>query len=416
MKPGYFISCENIVVISSKALPLYPKIQSYVETVIKPLKSILFFIVDVYATKDTFNDSNVLGFANVVVDSDHQRIKLVKATTVEVKRLLVSNMKEFFVYPLIVEIELFDNPEWDSDIRFYESMGFGDVRMNPDSNTVDMITVDVLQNVNVDRVKASAGNIPFMCKVKMYFPKSLAHILSSYVSKQPVEYGGRICISGYELEEDGNPVAILSANPEDFYRGSTESFSVDLPGDVITPISFHTHPDSGVRSIGLFIGWPSATDMVFMVKSFLVNRNVLVHFVVSSEGLWVVHLRPYFQKLLYDLKKNPESSRCQEEIINFVTESFGMMEGQRAYDVVAPESRWKVRSAFINTTKSLKISDFKGTSLEAQCSPFIKEDALMFDVNLIKWSVFETTKVFMTFSYINDPVGGLPCFLRPNCD
>ena len=152
-----------------------------------------------------------------------------------------------------------------------------------------------------------------------------------------------------------------------------------------------------------------------MVGNYLENRDILVHFVISSEGIWVIHLRPQFQRLLYELKNQYSTEECQKKLVEFIKRSFIFLEGQRRYEMISPADRAETRRKFIETSKNLKISDYRGTEVEPACSPFIREDALLFDIDLIKWKTFESNKVIMTFSYIADPVGGLPCLLPVDC-
>ena len=261
-----------------------------------------------------------------------------------------------------------------------------------------------------------------MCNLKVDFPKTLADTFMSYLT-EPKEVGGKICISRYYRDSEGADVAVLGFNTDELVSGKDGSFAVDIPPDKVSPFSFHTHPDVCYTSFGCFMGWPSGPDIGFVVHNYLQNRDILAHFVVSSEGIWVIHLRPQFQKLLYDLKNHvpgPEThylttQNCQVKLVEFVNKSFVFLEGQRKYELIRPTERSQARKKFIETSQKLKISDYTGTEVEAACAPFVKEDVLFFDIFLIKWNVFESNKVVMSFSYTLDPAGGLPCILPVDC-
>jgi hypothetical protein len=102
-------------------------------------------------------------------------------------------------------------------------------------------------------------------------------------------------------------------------------------------------------------------------------------------------------------------------LVEFIKRSFIFLEGQRQYEMISPADRADTRKKFIDVSKNLKISDYRGTDVEPVCSPFVHEDALLFDIDLIKWKTFDYNKVIMTFSYIVDPAGGLTCMLPVDC-
>lgn len=414
MKDIYFFSSENIAIISSKALKHYPQIESYVVTHIKPVKSVLFFAVnESFVTKNTFNNSTPVGFANVSMESDRVRVAPLLATDNDVKRRLLEYITNFFTIPIMVEVNL-NNQDWLNDVAFFSNLGFGDPTPNPNNNRIDMKLVPSSNYMDtLNMVMSIAQSAPFLCKLKAFFPKTLASTLASYLT-EPNEVGGKICITRYAHDSEGD-VAVLGFNTSELVPGNKDSFTVNIPPDKVAPFSFHTHPDICYTSYGCFLGWPSGPDIAFMVGNYLQNRDILAHFVISSEGIWVIHLRPQFQRLLYELKNQYSTHQCQEKLIEFIKRSFIFLEGQRRYEMIPPASRAETRRKFIDISKNLRISDYRGTDVEPVCSPFVHEDAPLFDIDLIKWKTFKSNKVIMTFSYIVDPVGGLPCMPPVDC-
>lgn len=416
MKDIYFFSCENIAIISSKALKHYPQIESYVFTHVKPVKSVLFFSMkEPFVTKNTFNASTPIGFANVVIESNQVRVTPLLAIDNGEKKRLLEYIINFFTIPIVIEVDL-NNQDWFNDVTFFSNLGFGDPTPKPSNNrTIDMKLVPSFNYIDtLNKVMSIAQSSPFLCKLKVFFPKTLANTLMSYLS-EPNEVGGKICITKYAQDSEGADVAVLGFNTSELVPGNKDSFTVNIPSDKVAPLSFHTHPDTCYTSYGCFLGWPSGPDIAFVVSNYLQNRDVLAHFVISSEGIWVIHLRPQFQKLLYELKNQYSTQQCQEKLVEFIKRSFIFLEGQRRYEMISPVDRAETRRKFIDTSKNLKISDYKGTEVELACSPFVREDALLFDIDLIKWKTFESNKVIMSFSYIVDPVGGLPCLLPVDC-
>lgn len=416
MKEIYFFSCENIAIISSKALQHYPQIESYVYTYVKPVKSVLFFAMkEPFVTKDTFNASTPVGFANVIIEGDHVRVTPLLAIDSGVKTRLLDYIINFFTIPIVIEVSL-NAPDWFNDVTFFSNLGFGNPTPNPShTKVIDMTLVPGANYIDtLNRVMGIAQSTPFLCKLKVFFPKTLANTLTSYLS-EPSEVGGKICITRYAQDSEGADVAVLGFNTSELVPGNQDSFTVNIPPDKVSPFSFHTHPDACYTSYGCFLGWPSGPDIAFVVGNYLENRDVLAHFVVSSEGIWVIHLRPQFQRLLYELKNQYSTEQCQQKLVEFIRKSFIFLEGQRRYEMISPTDRAETRKKFIDVSKNLKISDYTGTEVETACSQLIREDALLFDIDLIKWKTFNSNKVIMTFSYIVDPAGGLPCLLPVDC-
>jgi hypothetical protein len=416
MKDIYFFSCENIALISSYALKNYPQIKRYVLTHVKPVKSVLFFAVkETFVTKETFNSSTPIGFGNVIIESTLVRVTTLLGADYAVKRRLLEYMNNFFTVPIIVEVDM-DNQNWLEDISFLSGLGFGDPTPNLNNNRViDMKIVPGSKPADtLNTVMNIAQQAPLTCKIKVNFPKTLASTLMSYLSR-PHEVGGKICITRYGKDPQGDDVAILGFNTNQLILGDPTSHMVEIPADQQAPFSFHTHPDVCYTDNQCFIGWPSSADVYLMVAYYLRNVDILAQFVASSEGIWVIHMRPQFQKVLYELKNNSGTEVCADLLGKFILTSFLLMEGSRSYVTVSPEDRPSIRKKFIDISKNLKMSDYAGTDVEKLCAPFIKEDVLLFDIELIKWKMFQTKNVIMTFSYMLDPAGGLPCKLPVDC-
>ena len=411
----YFFSCENIAIISSNALKNYPQIESYVYTHIKPIKSVLFFAMkEPSVTKSTFNASTPIGFINVIIESNQVRVASLLAIDNDVKRRLLEYVISFFTIPIVIEVDL-SKHDLLNDVALLSKLGFGDPTPNPNNRTIDMKLMPSSNYIDIfNKVMNIVQSSPFLCKLKAFFPKTLANTLISYLSK-PTEVGGKICITRYAQDSEGADIAVLGFNTSELVPGNKDLFTVNIPPDKVAPLSFHTHPDVCYTSYGCFLGWPSGPDIAFVVSNYLQNRDVLAHFVISSEGIWVIHLRPQFQMLLYELKNQYSTQQCQEKLVDFIKRSFIFLEGQRRYEMISPADRAETRKKFIDTSKNLKISDYKGTEVALMCSPYVREDALLFDIDLIKWKTFESNKVIISFSYIVDPIGGLPCMLPVDC-
>jgi hypothetical protein len=416
MKQENFFSCENIAIISSKALHLYPEIEKYVATLIQPVNSIMFFsTVEPFVTKYTFDSSTPNGFANVISDKEEARITVFMGVDKNVKNRLINYIANFFTIPLLIEVDI-TTQTWLSDVDFLTQFGFGSPERNANSNA--LVDLKYTQKPSffesVNKVMSISRTSPTLCKIQVYFPKSLARTLSSYLSKT-FEVGGKICIARYAKTYDMKDIAVLGFVVEKLVEG-VSSNAVIIPDEELSPFSFHTHPDVTLIDNKQFLGWPSGLDISAILMSYIISSPPIVaHFVATSEGIWVVHIRPQFQKILIELRARQESKACIEKIQEFVLKSYGVLETYRNYELVKPHERAATRQKFINVSKNLRLSDYVGTEVEKECAALLTEDALLFDIHLIKWDIFESNKVTMSFSYMMAPQIGLECKLPVDC-
>jgi len=416
MKEIYFFSCANTVIISSKALRLYPKVAAHVSTMIKPVKSVLFFSYDEnHITKDIFNDVVPAGVGNVTYNVTHVRVSPIYGNQIA-KRTVLTAILEFVTIPVVLEIDMNDDINTIDDFKVYTELGFNEASENPSGNNILMrqIPVNIDHATTVQKIMEIAHSTRFLLKLTTLFPKSLADQMASYLNK-PFEIGGKIGIRKY-IETPIGKVAVLECKKSDIVEGEgvdldgRGTYSVAIPSELVSPLSFHSHPDIGYKQS--FLLWPSGSDITAITSGYLNNTDILAHFVISSEGIWVVHLKPQFQRILYLLKNmqaNESATRCLDNLIKYITDAFAQMEGYHQYPHVFPLERHKMLQKFVTASKTLKITDFVGTELETSCAEFIHADFELYDIDLIKWNVFTgINEVFLTFTYILDPIGGLP--------
>jgi hypothetical protein len=405
------------VVISSKAIAKFPLKQDYVVGYMKPVKSLLFFVTETPSYKYNFNTANPLGFSNVTLTNGNAttRINFLLAANPEVKTLLINSIINFVTTPeIIIKVKLRNNYNWKEDVEFFASIGFANPRKSPSEDDLEMDLMPPGYQVDIpatmQEVTAVSRNLMFLCRLKIYFPESLAELLSRGVKDEPYEIGGRVFIETYTKDFQGNNVAIIGTKPEYMEKGDENNISLSN----ISPISFHTHPEKSVRDYA-YVNWPSNTDMVGIVGSYLIDSDVLVHFVASFEGIWVVHLRPAFQTFLRTLKttnNETESSKnyCQRSLKKYITDTFELFDYVKS-STVPSELRGMVKDKFISLSKNLRISNFLDSDplIKTTCGLFASENFYLFDVELIKWETFFKNKVVMSFSYVSTPQ--LPCKL-----
>jgi hypothetical protein len=242
--------------------------------------------------------------------------------------------------------------------------------------------------------------------LKVKFLKNMASLFSTYIHK-PFEVSGKISIKSY----DDNKVATLAFDKFTLIEGNKDNFVTPLAKNA--PLSFHTHPDVCYMEFGCFIGWPSGQDMKVIPYRYLMNDDILAHFVISAEGIWVMHLSYDFQKILYQLKAQG-ANKCGEQLIKALGNKFGSLEVSRQHKNVSPLERHSVKTKYLDMVNSYKLTNLARDmpELATACNLNITNDSLLYNIDLIKWKTFANhNDIQMEFDYFPDPDGGLPAYL-----
>jgi hypothetical protein len=256
------------------------------------------------------------------------------------------------------------------------------------------------------QVKAIQTSLRYdVLKLQVFIPKIVATTLSRLISEVN-EAAGNLSIVKY-LE---GGAALIGLSSENINMGTVGA--VHIP-EAYSPLVFHTHPDHVTREFKAFISWPSGQDMMTIAMSYLQFRNQLAHFVVSPEGLWVVHLTPEFQKLLVSLRTS-NAYECSQAIMNAIFHVFTTFESPRLAANVEALDRHYTSLQYLETTKTYKLSNLVADvpSLGDSCKKEVSADSQLFDVDLIKWKRFSNPEegVLLIFEYISDIPGGLSPF------
>jgi len=235
--------------------------------------------------------------------------------------------------------------------------------------------------------------------INMFIPKVVAVTLSKCL-REINEASGNLSIVKYI----DNGAALIGLNSDNIQSG--DEGSVPLPD---SPFVFHMHPDHITREFKAFISWPSGQDMMVVALSFLNFRDQLVHFVVSPEGLWSIHVTTEFQKLLVSLRSS-NSYDCSQGILAAIHKVFTDFENPRLANTIDAIDRHNIGGRYLATTKNYKLSNLftDVPDLNSVCRVNVAEDAQLFNVSLIKWKRFSETAdngVYLTFDYIADLPG-----------
>lgn len=353
---------------------------------------------DQMITASTFDAMNVVGFA--VVDPRISTIGKfffpkvnddVKTKILDVINLSLHGQVFAFVYT--------NNPNYDVDVKFLVKYGFTEpelfnktVRLKYSERLpVDVVLMQI--NAKLSILKTNVGVL------KLFVPKIVASAMS-YCLNDIYEASGILRIIKYV-----NDVAILGISSDDIVKGSEGS--VELP-ETYSPFVFHTHPDHITRESKAYVGWPSGQDMMSICMSYFQNRNQLVHFVPSPEGVWIVHVATDFQRILINLRLN-NSIQCAQDVFRAVYDVFTSFETPRLTSNVTPMDRRAVVKAYMQTVKHYNLNRLihDVPSLLFSCSKEWVEDSdpQLFNVSLIKWKYFSSSSaqgVFLTFDYFVD--------------
>jgi hypothetical protein len=415
MKEILYFTCDHIVIISSKALHQYPHLSDYDNPLLHAFKqkSMLFFAYkEKNVSQEQFNTLASIGFASVSKHPGNTVLISPISGTANVKRTILEAIRRFITVPAFLEVDIKSNSLLE-DLEVYIELGFGTPTANISKNVIVVRQAPELgpsdENEITFKKMMMVAQTDLICTATVMMSNSLAKSISEGTSKM-VEFGGGIQILKYINDYEGlRQVGILGVNPETVFEGE-EAF-INIPSDVLVPFSFHCHTDVSGHKNKLFSNWPSVLDMVAIVNYYLEDRNILGHFIAAPSGIWVIHIKPVFQRVLYNLKNNKStaSAACKQKILSYLSEAFSVL-ATYAFTSNSPAfSRTNVLDWFIETCKTIKISNLPFCEIGGED---VFDDGELFDVDLIKWSQITTKPVILSFTYIVDPKGGLPGHLQ----
>jgi hypothetical protein len=262
----------------------------------------------------------------------------------------------------------FYNPSWDSAIKLYTGLGFADPKVTKTASdglelpSYDIVVMDSYNKTiytkkdkylsleinfenpstrTPEEVKNVCDRIRFVILSKyedVYITLNI-DILKYFIGKTKpedvsvgdykgegveVEYGGEIQVR--IIDENLN---IEGYGIDNIYQGKPGTIVVDIP---IKPYTFHTHPTliytrAKNQITDIYVAWPSGQDMKTLVEGFnLVNNNMLVHFVATSEGIYTLQLSKefmWFWTLLDDIS-------CKRVFLELIFNRFTYLEVFRA--------------------------------------------------------------------------------------
>lgn len=405
MEPDFYVY-DNIAVFQTRQVKDFPRFSQYLAADIGSLETnrVLFVAVSSqhYITRETFDTCSFFGFG--IVDADTHLLESISTNYKPVKVRILDVSTHFFPE---LQIKLYiDNANFDVDVVFLVNYGFEKPAL------IDkFIILKYVSRVTPESTLARIQDIVSSMRrdlytIKVMIPKVVAETLSKCV-KYVNEAAGVLSLVKYN--EEG--VAILGLNSENIFEGGLDSVAIP---EQRAPFVFHSHPDKITREYNAFISWPSGQDMRVVAQQYLLDRDQLAHFVIGPEGIWVIHLTPGFQRILQELKTTGNLD-CGDAILEAIYQTFTKFDYARDIST-DPIERHKVSDDYMSAVKNYRISNlFNDVPTAKQiCQPQLSEDVRLFDVNLLKWKMFDNKLgVTLAFSYILDMRGGLSFFILP---
>jgi hypothetical protein len=409
----YMYVYDNISVFPAKFVTRFPKFSNYLISlgydykILTQNNRILFVAVnsDKLITVDTFDDCTFFGFAIVNTLTRSLETIMAQENSKIIKIRLLDVVTNLFDTDLHVQL-IIDNANFDVDVVFLVKYGFGEPKLVKNSYVVLKYFKRILPETTISVIQEIVGSIRSnLYTVKVFMPKVVAQMLSKCV-KYINEASGIISLVKY----DENGIGILGLNTENITEGGLAA--VENPTQR-APFVFHSHPDKVTREYGAFISWPSGQDMKVVAQQYLADMDQLAHFVIGPEGIWVIHLTPGFQSILQILKRS-ENFNCGHAILEAIYQTFSKFDYDRDIST-DPIDRYKASDKYMSAVKHYRLSKLFADVPPAKdiCRPQLKEDVRLFDVNLLKWKMFDGEGVNLSFSYILDVRGGLSFFIFP---
>jgi len=408
----HFYVFDNVAVFPLKAINNFPNLLRNLMAINYDISSnhrIIFAAVtsDHLITVETFDSLPLFGLAVFGMESRIIDYFYVKNELSVVKTRILDVITHNIPGEIFINMYT-NNPNFDVDATFLVKYGFIEpilveqiIRMKYAKRPPTKLTLMQIRAA-VASLKAD------VLVLNMFIPKVVATTLSKCL-KEINEAAGSLSIVKY-LE---NGTAIMGLNSDDIISGAEGHVAIP---EKKTPFMFHTHPDHITRKFKAFISWPSGQDIMVVVLSYFEYIDQLVHFVVSPEGLWSIHLTSEFQKLVMELRAK-NATECITSMLEAIHKVFTQFEKPRLSEAVEAIDRYNIGKQYLSVTKNYKLSNLFNDvpELNQTCQNKVTKDkdSQLFNISLIKWKRFSETAeegVLLTFDYIADIVGGLSPF------
>ena len=406
MEDNVVFSCQNIIVIPNKLLSNYSNI-SWMSEYFNHEQGVVVLVSDTTVNHKILDNVNIIAYSVLIFKKKKVEIIKLSSTNViqlsgvlEVLKYLLNFIKQSFYKYIVVKVDITDVEQ----INFYVENGFTQTPNKSTNTKIYLMYTSVMRYEN-----EPVTNILLNTEINsqlVKFPTSLAKILSSFVQLN-YEVGGNICVD-YIEQKNTEDVLVLGLTTNRIVKG--EQGNVSFSFSQFSPFSFHTHPDIAIviDSVQRYISWPSGLDIKSILDAFSNKINVLAHFVVTAEGIWVIHFSVAFQKFLSNLALFYKNDLI--DIINNIGDIYAEVEKYRTTNFIDPIYRDDIKKDFIEKSNTMKIKDLASVNQKH----YIGDNFFLFKLKLIPWKSFKKD-IILKFPYFIAPEAGLPAKISSTC-
>lgn len=165
----------------------------------------------------------------------------------------------------------------------------------------------VLKLVNPNTI-----NMAWKCAKLKATPQNVviqSHIIEQIYKKYghySYEFGGNLLIKTTFPPNSSDKLLpmenITGVNLATLAQGDEKSMTVEMqPSEYI----FHTHPVTAIQLLKSVFAWPSIPDIIYSIYCSLYKKpKMLIHFVLSCEGFYIMHLNEYARAILQKFNSN----------------------------------------------------------------------------------------------------------------
>lgn len=295
------------------------------------------------------------------------------------------------------------NPMWDKVLNLYVGLGFRRPKLttkSPSGSNAGMYVLSLVKNIEIvfqeesqviriaNKLRKNRLLLETNRVIYLELKASTLNEIKKYL-EEPREYAGTFLATSSRIRSTGDS-ALQMVYPKDseiagpLAEANNELFTVPLADGAF---SFHTHPKICYRAYQCYIGWPSGQDMAVVMENY--DKGLLVHFVISTEGIYSISLRKEF----VDFWKDVKNVNCKKNIIKCTSEKFTVFENERKEVMV------QTRKA-IAEQKKQESKERKRRETEAYGNVFFSPVLSPVNIELIKRETFiEYSKVVNNFTF-----------------
>jgi hypothetical protein len=393
----FIFSCKNIIVIDFSVLKKYKNLEKFIrKTKISLINSMIYFIFEEKNAK--IKQVNPVGAA--VYNYNFKKIEIYNPSLkIIIYKILLENILS--TIDDINNVVLILENLFPDLVYLLQSLNFSNVQILNDKYHIYYSENQTGNLLNFYFSNKKLHN-PTIQNIRLLINKEFCNKLFPYLDLN-YEVGGKLLLQYSEKN-----LGVLRFCENCIEKGT--EFDVDIKEKNLSLFSFHTHPYQCYQKLLTQFGWASSQDLNMIINNFLNNNNILLHLIVSKEGIWFINLTVDFQSLLFNIKNFYDEFiiKCTENMKeNFtkITKISEFFRTERLDFEIKPTilNDYKI---FINT---LQLSDI----LTIEECKIKDKNIFLFNIELLSWkNILDGENFFFTINYIYDPKGGFNWFIE----